>query len=130
MRFPTRQILGIVVAAALAGGCREAGRQAPAELAHPAAVEASAGQGGAPTANSDATPTATPGPAAAAPSVAQPAPDPAHEAALVTPPPQVVEPGVAERPESAEAEPANQFDGYKLAILHTANMAGELEPCG
>ncbi len=128
MRFPTRQVLGIVIAAALAGGCREAGPQAPPEPARQAAVEASAGQG----AGGTATPpdAAAPAPAAGAPVVAQPVASPAPEAAVVTPPPQVVEPGVTERPEPAEAEPANQFDGHKLAILHTANMAGELEPCG
>jgi hypothetical protein len=124
MRFPTRQLLGIVVAAALAGGCRDAGPQTAPE---PAAAEASAGEGGAPRLSPDATP---PAPSANAPVVAQPPAHPAPEAAVVTPPPQVVEPGVAERPEAAEAEPANQFDGHKLAILHTANMAGELEPCG
>ncbi|MEZ4267968.1 MAG: hypothetical protein R3F39_16475 [Myxococcota bacterium] len=122
MRFPTRHLLGVIVAAALAGGCRDA---APPQ-APPAApsTEGAAGQGGSPGATADAAPAAS---APDAPPVAK-VEAPADK--VITPPPVAVEPNVAERPEAAEAEPAGQFDGHKLAILHTANMAGELEPCG
>jgi hypothetical protein len=113
MRFPTRQLLGVIVAAALLGGCRES---APAPSA-PAAAPVSLGS----EADAKVVAEAPPTPAPAAKQTPDVAPTPP-----LTPP----EPNVAERPEPAEAAPAQQFDGHKLAILHTANMAGELEPCG
>ncbi|MCB9728700.1 MAG: hypothetical protein H6744_16375 [Deltaproteobacteria bacterium] len=113
MRYPSRHLLGVIIAAALAGGCRES-PSAPEGRATPAAPVAASDVGAQPT-----SPGASAGDAAKAPSVAMP-----------TPPPAAPEPGVAERPPAAEPVPPKEFDGHKLAILHTANMAGELEPCG
>ena len=32
--------------------------------------------------------------------------------------------------ETRPAEPEKPFNGKKIALIHTANMVGELEPCG
>lgn len=86
----------------------------------------------APVSTDGSSPSPTPSAAAAPAPAAEPvvaAATPAQVAAAPVPPPAPLAAAAAPIDSADPASPP-PFEGKKLALVHTANVIGELEPCG
>ncbi len=124
------RLVGLVASAALLAACGQGGDQAPSQkVVAPASADVAAPM------------PAEPGPAAKVAEAAKPAPAPAP-APAPQPPAAATVNKLAPVPHKAtvklakpavEGKPAESeipFEGKRIDVIHTANLIGEIEPCG